>query len=148
MTLQKDTKHYCKAKIISRIIEQGILTPCYVSNWSVARGETIELHKLWFCHDDQSHCVGGIERKYTIDMLVVLSLWHVHEITYLTQYEVMALEEASFILFKKLKCHHRNLFCYDAYFPINKLMDVDSWPKNRNGKNIHYVLVFKISTQQ
>jgi hypothetical protein len=27
------------------------------------------------------------------------------------------------------------------------LMDVDSWPKIWNGKNIHRVLVFKIFTQ-
>jgi hypothetical protein len=69
--LQKDTKHYCKEKIISRIIERGIPTPCYVDNWNVARDASIELHKLWFCHDDQSHCVGGIKKEYTIDMLVV-----------------------------------------------------------------------------
>ncbi len=77
----------------------------------------------------------------------MLSLWHVQEKTNLTQYEVMALEETSFILFKKLKCHPRNLFDDDAWIPINKPMDVDSWPKTRNGKNIYRVLVFKISTQ-
>jgi hypothetical protein len=59
----------------------------------------------------------------------VLSLWHVQEKKYLSQYEVMALEEAGFILFEELKCHPRNLFDDDAYIPINKLMDVDSWPK-------------------
>lgn len=49
--LQKDTKHYCKAKIILRGTKWGILVPCYVGNWSVAKGATIELHKFWFCHD-------------------------------------------------------------------------------------------------
>jgi hypothetical protein len=56
---QKDTKHYCKAIIILRGTKWGILALCYVGNWSVARGVTIELHKLWFCHDDQSCCVGS-----------------------------------------------------------------------------------------
>jgi hypothetical protein len=46
LTLQKDTKHYYKAKIISKGIEQGIFAPCYVGNWSVAKGVAIELHKV------------------------------------------------------------------------------------------------------
>jgi hypothetical protein len=46
--LQKDTKHYYKAKIISKIIDHGIFAPCYVGNWSVVKGATIELHKFWF----------------------------------------------------------------------------------------------------
>jgi hypothetical protein len=41
-----------QGKIISKGIERGIPAPCYVGNWSVAKGATIELHKFWFCHDD------------------------------------------------------------------------------------------------
>jgi hypothetical protein len=77
LTLQKDAKHYCKAKIISRGIERGIPALCYVGNWDVFKGAGIELHKFWFCHDDQSHYVEGFGRKYTIGRLVVPSLWHV-----------------------------------------------------------------------
>jgi hypothetical protein len=57
LALQKDTKHYFKS---TRRIEQNILAPCYVGNWSVAKGAAIELHKFWFCNDDKSHFVGGI----------------------------------------------------------------------------------------
>jgi hypothetical protein len=46
LTLQKDTKHYYKAKKNSKGIEQGIFAPCYVGDWSVARGKAIELHKF------------------------------------------------------------------------------------------------------
>ncbi len=72
----KDTKHYYKVKIISRIIDWGIPISCYVGNWSVPRGATIELHKLWFFHHDQSH-VGGIRIEYVIGRLVVPFIWHV-----------------------------------------------------------------------
>ncbi len=48
------------------------------------------------------------------------------ERTYLTQDEVLALEEASFLLSKKLKYHPRNLFGDDAFFIINKLADADN----------------------
>ncbi len=71
-----------------------------------------------------------------------------HERTDLTQYEVLALEEAGFILFEKPKWHPKNLFGDDAYLPINKLMDVGSWLKTQNRKNIRLALIFKISTQQ
>ncbi len=41
----------------------GIPIPCYVGNWSVCWGATIELHKFWFYHDDHNHFVGGTGRK-------------------------------------------------------------------------------------
>jgi hypothetical protein len=66
----------------------------------------------------------------------------------LTQDEVTTLEEASFLLFKKLKCHPRIFFTDDASLLVNKLVDANNWPKIRNGKNIHCASIFKISTQQ
>jgi len=38
----------------------GIHPPCYVDNWSVVKGATIELHKFWFRHDNQNCYVKGI----------------------------------------------------------------------------------------
>ncbi len=75
--LLKDTKHYCKAKIISRGMEWGIPAPHYVGNLNVSKDAGIELHKFWFCHDDQSRCVEGFGRKYAIGRPIVPSLWHV-----------------------------------------------------------------------
>jgi hypothetical protein len=43
------------------------------------------------------------------------SLWPMQEGTYFTQDEVITLEEAGFLFFKKLKCHPRNLFSDDAF---------------------------------
>ncbi len=41
-TLQKETKHYYKVKIISKKKNHGIPYPCYVGNWSVTRGVTLK----------------------------------------------------------------------------------------------------------
>jgi hypothetical protein len=43
-TLQINIKHYCKAKTISKQIDCGIPTPCYVGYWSIAKAVSIELH--------------------------------------------------------------------------------------------------------
>ncbi len=76
-TLQKDIKHYYKAKIISKQINHGIFSPCYVGYWFVTKGVSIELHKFWFCHDDLICCVGRINEKYALDKLILLSFWSV-----------------------------------------------------------------------
>jgi hypothetical protein len=76
--LQKNIKHSCKAKIISKQINRGILTLCYVGYWAVAKGVSIEQHKFWFCHDDLMCCVGGTNKKlYALNKLALPSLWHV-----------------------------------------------------------------------
>jgi len=143
-----DTKHYYKAKIISRGKERGILAPCYVGNWSVSKGVGIELQKFWFCHDDQSHCVKNTKRKYTIRRFIVPSLWHVQEGTNLTQDEMITLKDASFFFSEKPKCHPRILFNDDASHPTNKLTDANNSPKTQNEKNICRASIFKISTQR
>jgi hypothetical protein len=102
--LQKDIKHYCKAKIISKQIDYGIHVPCYVGYWSPAQGVSIELHKFWFCHDDLMHCVGRTSSKYALNRPTLPSLWLMQERIDLTQIEVVALEEASFLLLKKPIC--------------------------------------------
>jgi hypothetical protein len=139
-------KHYCKVKIISRRTKCGILAPCYVGNWRAAKGVTIELHKFWFCHDDQNRCVGGIRKEYAIGRPIVPSLWPVQERTNLTQDEVMTLKKAGFLLSRKAKCHPRNLFGDSSSFPINKPADATAWLTTRNGKNICRPSIFKIST--
>jgi hypothetical protein len=62
-TLQKNIKHSCKAKIISKQTNRGIPTLCYVGYWVVAKSVSIELHKFWFSHYDFMCCVGGTSRK-------------------------------------------------------------------------------------
>jgi hypothetical protein len=46
LALQKGTKHYYKTIIISKQIDHGIPTPCYVGYWSTVQGVSIELHKF------------------------------------------------------------------------------------------------------
>jgi hypothetical protein len=72
--VQKDIKHYCKAKIISKQIDCGIPTLCYVGYQTTTQGLSIELHKFWFCHDDLMYCVGGTSRKYALNKLALFSL--------------------------------------------------------------------------
>ncbi len=108
MALQKDIKHFYKAIIISNQIDRGIPTPCYVGFWFATKATSIELHKFWFCHDDLMHCVGGTSRKYALNRLALPYLWLVQARTNLTQIEVVALEEAGFLLLKKPRCSFVN----------------------------------------
>jgi hypothetical protein len=102
--LQKGTKHYYKAKTISKQTNCGIFIPCHAGYWSAPKGVLIELHKFWFYHDDLNCCVGRINRKYVLDNLTLPSLWLVQVGTYLTQIKVVALEEVGFLLAKKPRC--------------------------------------------
>jgi hypothetical protein len=79
--LQKDIKHYYKAKTISKQTDCGIFVPCYVGYWSTTKGILIELHKFWFCHDGLNCCVGRISRKYDIGNLTLPSSWLVQVIS-------------------------------------------------------------------
>jgi hypothetical protein len=63
------------------------------------------------------------------------------------QDELMTLKEVSFLFFEKSKCHLKNPFGEEASLPINRPIDVDSWPKTQNKKSIHCPLKFKISIQ-
>jgi hypothetical protein len=49
-------------------------------------------------------CVGGTSKKYALDKPTLHSLWHMQAKIDLIQIEVMALEEASFLLSNKPKC--------------------------------------------
>jgi hypothetical protein len=66
----------------------------------------------------------------------VPSIWHVQEGIDLIPDKATTLEEVGFLLSKKLKCQSRNFFDEYEFFFVNRLMDVDSWSKTRNKKNI------------
>jgi hypothetical protein len=99
--LQKNSKHYYKAKIISKQIDHGIHVPCYVGYWSITKGGSIEPHKFWFCHVDLMRCVGKTSKKYAFNRLTLLSLWPMQTGINFTQIEVVALEETGFLLSKQ-----------------------------------------------
>ncbi len=103
-TLQKDIKHYYKAIIIHKQTNCGILDLCYVGYCSTTQGLSMELHNFWFCHDDLMHCVGRTRKKYVLDRLALLSLWHVQARINLTQIKVVALEEDGFLFSEKPRC--------------------------------------------
>jgi hypothetical protein len=109
--------------------------------------------------------VGRTSKKYAFNRPTLLSLWHVQEGTNLIQIEVVALEEASFLLLEKQKCPFLNpirdnisafmkqppgcalwnLFGDDNSTPTYKPLDPYAWPKSRNGKKIHHLDTFKLS---
>jgi hypothetical protein len=97
LVLQKDTNHYCKAKIISKRTNCGIHPPCYVGNWNVVKCATIELHKFWFHHDDQNCYFKGVKRKYAINMSIVPTIWVVQKGINLIQDEVTTFEKTDFL---------------------------------------------------
>jgi hypothetical protein len=125
-------------------------------------------NKFWFFHDDLLRCVGTISRKYALDRPVLPSLWHVQARTNVTQIEVMALEEASFLLFENPKCPLVDQVGDNNSTPINqpfactlwnlfgdgpsahvyKPSDPSVWPKTRNGKKICHPSTFKLSILQ
>jgi len=113
-------------------------------------------------------CVGGTSRKYALDSSTLPSLWHVQERTYLIQIEVVALEEASFLFSEKPRCPFVNpvgddistfvkqppgcapwnLFGNGTFTLVYKPLDLDVWPKSRNGKNICRLGILKLSILQ
>jgi hypothetical protein len=96
--LQKDAKHYYKAKIISKQIDHDIHAPCYVGYWFITKGGSIEPHKIWFYHVDLMRYVGRTNKKYAFNRLTLLSLWPMQAGINFTQIEVVALEETGFLL--------------------------------------------------
>jgi hypothetical protein len=88
--------------------------------------------------------------------------------TNLTQIKVVALEEDGFLLSKKptcplinqvgddiftpmnqpFACAPQNLFGNGTFSHVYKPLDIDVWPKSRNGKKIHRPNTFKLSILQ
>jgi hypothetical protein len=112
--------------------------------------------------------VGRTSKKYALDKLALPSLWHVQARTNFTQIEVVALEEAGFLLSEKPKCPFVNQVGDNISTPINqhlastphnlfsdgtsthiyKPLDPNAWPKSRNGKKICCPNIFKLSILQ
>jgi hypothetical protein len=72
--MQKGTKHFCEAKIISKISIYGIPAACYDGLWCVAKKSPIVRHKFWFCTDDLILCVGFHSRKCAVDRPIIPSI--------------------------------------------------------------------------
>ncbi len=145
-------------------ISCGILAPFCVGYWFATKGVIIELHEFWFCHDDLLRCVGRTSMKYALNRPVLPSSWLVQARTNLTQIEVVALEEASFLLSEKPKCPLVNHVGNDNSTPMNQPstralhnffgdglsthvympLDLDVWLKIRNGKKIRHPNTFKL----
>jgi hypothetical protein len=111
------------------------------------------------------HCVGGTNKKYALDRLSLPSLWLLQVRTNLSQIEVVALEEVGLLLSEKPKCPIvnkvednnsapmnqpnacalYNLFGDGPYAHVYKPLDLNHWPKTRNGKKICHPGTFKLS---
>jgi hypothetical protein len=114
------------------------------------------------------HCVEGTSKKYALDRLALPTLWLVQEGANLTQIEVLAFEKAGFLLSKKPRCPLVNLVGVDIFAPVKqpfgcapqnlfgdgtsalvyKPLDLDAWPKSRNGRKIRHPDTFKLSILQ
>ncbi len=132
-----------------------------------SQGVSIELHKFWFSHDDLMCCVGGTSKEYAFDRPALPSLWLCNK-DKLTQIEMVALEEAGFLLLEKLRyslvnkvgddifafinqpsaCALQNLFSDGISVHVYKPLDPDAWCKSRNGKKICRLSMFKLSILQ
>jgi hypothetical protein len=71
------------------------------------------------------------------------SIWLVQERIDLIQGEVIIKS-----WFPLLQASPHNFFDDDAFFSINKLVNVNAWLKIQNKNNICHLLIFKISIQQ
>jgi hypothetical protein len=111
------------------------------------------------------HYVVRTSKKYALNRPTLPSLWLVQARIDLTQIEVVALEEDGFLLSKKLicplinqvgddisasmnepsVCALQNLFGNGIFAHVYKPLDLDAWPKSRNGKKIHCPGIVKLS---
>jgi hypothetical protein len=67
-------------------------------------------------------CVRGTSGKYALDRLALPSLWLKQEGLNLTQIEVVALEEAGFLLSKKPRCPFVNPIGDDIFTFVKQLL--------------------------
>ncbi len=125
-----------RCQIIAKITVRGIPNPCYNGLWYDLKGFVPICHKFWFCVFDFIHCVGGTGKKYGVDRPLVPSMWLLQVGTDLIQFEVPSLEEARFVMCEMHKCAPQTLFANESTTPRNQLVDLESWPKNRNNKPI------------
>ncbi len=92
-----------------------------------------------------NYCVGGVKHRYVVDKLVILLIWPMQKRTNLSHNEVKALGEVGFVINKQQPILPRNLFARESFVPINRPIDVMSWPKTRNGKPVRHTQPFIMS---
>jgi hypothetical protein len=97
---------------------------------------------------DLTHYVGGIGKKYCVNRPLVLSTWLVQIGTNLTQFEIIALEKARFVLCEACKCTLHTFFASENTTTPNQLVDSNVWPNTCNNKTIRCATTLKFSTQQ
>jgi hypothetical protein len=90
---------------------------------------------IYFFGDDLNRCVGGLGRKYVIDRPHVPTIWPIQESTYVIQDEVTTLKEVNFVIMSNSIIFFI-IFLMVISNPMHELLDVDSWPKFCNNKNI------------
>jgi hypothetical protein len=112
--------------------------------------------------------VGGTSRKYAFDRLALHVLWPIQEKTNLIQIEVLALEDVIFFVFEKPicpfvnpvgvtisapkkfppRCAPQNCFNDGIFTHVYKPLDLNAWPKSRDGRKILQLGTFKLSILQ
>ncbi len=93
--------------------------------------------------------MGRTSRKHALDRLILPSIWHVQVETNVNQIEVVALEDASFLLSKKPRCPLGNqvgddnstsvnepftcalqiFFSNNPFTHVYRPLDPNAWPK-------------------
>ncbi len=147
-TIQKDFMKHCNAQIITRRTIRGIPNPCYNGLSFDLKGFAPIYHKFWFCANDLTHYLGRTRKKYCVNRPLVPSTWLVQIDTNLTQFEVIALEEAIFILCEACKCVLQTFFACENTTTPNQLIDSNAWANTCNNKAIWCATTLKFSTQQ
>jgi hypothetical protein len=101
---------HCDAIIIAKRTVYGIPSPYYDGLWSNLKRSIPIHHKFWFCVNDLTHYVGRTRRKYHVNRPLLPSTWPMQVGTDLTQFEVIALKEARFVLCEVRKCAPWTIF--------------------------------------
>jgi hypothetical protein len=90
-------------------------------------------------------CLSGMKRKYALDRPTVLEIWLIQLKTNFTQDEIKSFEEVGFVLNKQQPMFLRNLFVGENSILMNPPLDEMLWPTSRNGKDVHFMMPFKMS---
>lgn len=122
---------------------QHVHVPCYDGWWFSFGGGPCKFHKFYFRCDDLNRCVGGLGRKYVVDRPHVPTICPIQEGPYLIQDKVTMLKEVNFVLVSNSIVFFV-IFLTVISTRMHQLLDVDSWPKFCNNKNIQCPQTFKL----
>ncbi len=141
---KKNTNIYCKAKIILKKKNHGILAPCYYGSWCDLKRTSYKVHKLWFCHDNFNHrsrSQGRIHATQICQLCLQYGLCKKEMISFNTCHNV----DRSWVFFyKQLKCLLQNLFGDGSFALINILTNAYTWLISHNNKSILCPTIFKL----